>query len=188
MTIKYAILGLLHYKDMHGYRIKQHIEQNFGHMWSINYGQIYPNLKQLLKDGHVSMKKVNRIGEKGPDRKLYSLTDKGREEFARWLDSSPERLMLLRDPFLMRFVFFSFGDHSRAVEIIEEQIGLYSDQLKTRNENKERWQSQDLYVHLITQLGIDLNEMFLNWLKKAKQEILNESHETSDPRNTAVSA
>ena len=45
--IKYAILGLLHYTDMHGYRIKEHLERNFGHMWSINYGQIYPNLKQL---------------------------------------------------------------------------------------------------------------------------------------------
>ena len=47
MSIKYAILGLLHYSDMHGYRIKAHIEKNFGHMWSINFGQIYPSLKQL---------------------------------------------------------------------------------------------------------------------------------------------
>lgn len=188
MAIKYAILGLLHYKDMHGYRIKQHIERNFGHMWSINYGQIYPNLRQLLDDDLVTMKKVNRVGEKGPDRKLYSLTQKGREEFARWLDSSPERMMLLRDPFLMRFVFFGFGDHSRAVEIIDEQIGLYSDQLKTRNENMERWQSQDMYVRLITQLGIDLNEMFLNWLKKAKQEILEESDDKADSSEAVVSA
>ena len=188
MAIKFAILGLLHYKDMHGYRIKQHIERNFGHMWSINYGQIYPNLRQLLDDGFVSMKRVNQVGEKGPDRKLYSLTDQGKEEFARWLDSSPERLMLLRDPFLLRFVFFGFGDNSRAVEIIDEQIGLYEEQLKTRNENLEHWHTHDKYVRLITQLGIDLNEMFLNWLKKAKDEILAESDEATHSRDAVVSA
>ena len=51
MAVKYAILGLLHYRDMHGYQIKKHIEQNFGFMWSINYGQIYPNLRSLADDG-----------------------------------------------------------------------------------------------------------------------------------------
>jgi DNA-binding PadR family transcriptional regulator len=45
MSVRYAILGLLHYRNMHGYEIKRHIERHFGHMWTINYGQIYPNLR-----------------------------------------------------------------------------------------------------------------------------------------------
>ena len=55
MSIKYAILGLLNYSDMHGYRIKEHIEKNFSHMWSINFGQIYPSLKELKDEGLVRM-------------------------------------------------------------------------------------------------------------------------------------
>ena len=53
MAIKHAILGLLHYGDMHGYRIKNHLETNFGHMWTVNFGQIYPALKEMLGDGLV---------------------------------------------------------------------------------------------------------------------------------------
>ena len=55
MALKYSILGLLHYRDMHGYQIKKHIENHFGHMWTINYGQIYPNLKKLKEEGLVTM-------------------------------------------------------------------------------------------------------------------------------------
>ncbi len=49
MSLNYAVLGLLQYRDMHGYRIKEHLENNFGHMWSVNFGQIYPILKDLEK-------------------------------------------------------------------------------------------------------------------------------------------
>jgi DNA-binding PadR family transcriptional regulator len=169
--IKYAILGLLHYTDMHGYRIKEHIERNFGHMWSINYGQIYPNLKKLRHAGLITMKEVVQNGEKGPPRKLYSITEKGKREFAAWLHSSPEKPMLLRDPFLMRFVFFGFGEGNRAIEIIDEQIKRYTKELERRKKNLVRWEKSGIYVRLIADLGADLNEMVLAWLRRCREEI-----------------
>ncbi|MFZ5571046.1 MAG: PadR family transcriptional regulator [Thermodesulfobacteriota bacterium] len=172
MAIKYSILGLLHYKDMHGYRIKEHIERNFGHMWSINYGQIYPNLKKLCDDGLIRMHEKTRNGDKGgPPRKLYSITEKGREEFVRWLHDSPERTMIMRDPFLMRFVFFGFGDRDKALELIDEQIREYELQLKRRGLNKTRWSELGDYVRMVADLGITFNEMYLDWLKRARDEI-----------------
>lgn len=169
--IKYAILGLLQYKDMHGYRIKEHIEGNFGHMWSVNYGQIYPNLKKLSNEGLIRMTRVVQNDEKGPPRKLYSITEEGRQEFQRWLHSSPEKAMLLRDPFLMRFVFFGFGDPERAVELIDEQLIQYRSALKHREQNLERWQKSSIFVKLIAELGVSLNEVFLEWLDHAREEI-----------------
>ncbi len=170
MSIKYAILGLLHYTDMHGYRIKGHLEQNFGHMWSINYGQIYPNLKKMEEEGLVSKGEVVQ-GKGLPDRKLYSITPEGREAFSRWLESSPERTMLLRDPFLLRFVFTGFGTKQRALELIDEQVALYKNQLERRQENQKRWRRQGAYVRLTGELGVELNEMYLQWLKRAREEI-----------------
>jgi DNA-binding PadR family transcriptional regulator len=175
MTIRYAILGLLHYKDLYGYRIKKHIEDNFGHMWSINYGQIYPNLKKLCENGFIVMKEMQQKGQKGPPRKLYSITQEGRDEFQRWLKDSPEQKMLIRDPFLMRFVFFGFGNKERAVEIIDEQIADYQDQLDKRYRNKEKWKDKDIYVNLIADLGIEFNEMVLKWLHHSREAILDET-------------
>jgi DNA-binding PadR family transcriptional regulator len=146
-------------------------------MWSINYGQIYPNLKKLHDDRLITMKEVVVNGEKGPPRKLYSITDKGREEFLDWLNTSPEKPMLLRDPFLMRFVFFGFGDGKRAIEIIDEQISRYQKELARRKKNLTRWEKSGIYVRLIADLGASLNEMVLEWLKHSKKEILKNAAE-----------
>lgn len=91
MSLKYSILGLLHYEDMHGYRIKEHIEKNFNHMWSVNFGQIYPNLKKLEQEGLVTMGKAVQNGLKGPPKKLYTLTPAGRDAFQQWLEASLKR-------------------------------------------------------------------------------------------------
>lgn len=171
MSIKYAILGLLHYTDMHGYRIKEHIEKNFGHMWSVNFGQIYPNLRDLEEEGLIRMAEISPSEEGGPQKKCYAIEEAGKEEFARWLAQSPERPMLLRDPFLLKFAFFGFGEDDRALEIIDEQIALYEKHLVQRLNNRKRWEKQGIYVRMIAELGINQNEMFLQWLRYAREEI-----------------
>lgn len=183
MSLKYSILGLLHYRDMHGYQLKKTIENHFGHMWSINYGQIYPNLKKMKDEGLVSMIEETNQGEKGPSRKMYSITDKGSQVFLAWLESLPEKGMLLRDPFLMRFVFFGFGDKKRSIEIVEDQINLYTAQLKKRNANLEHLQHHDVYVRLMAELGVKMNEMLLEWLERSCKEIRESLDDEQEPHS-----
>ena len=170
MSVKHAILGLLHYRDMHGYGIKEHLEKHFGYMWTVNYGQIYPALKKMQEEGQVTMKEVAQ--DDAPDRKLYAITDKGRADFRDWLHSDPEKRMVTRDPFLLRMTFFGFGDPERAVELIDDQIALYEDHLGLRRANAPRWKSGgDPYVKLLAELGLNLNELMLEWLVNARKEI-----------------
>lgn len=179
MGLRYSILGLLHYRPMHGYRIKEHIERNFGHMWSINYGQIYPNLKKMHDEGLVSMIEEVCEGEKGPPRKLYSITPKGRDAFQDWLGSKPEGGIVLRDPFLMRFVFFGFGEKQTSMEIIDKQLEAWERQLAKRYANLARWERSGLYVRLMADLGVRMNEVFVEWLTQARAEI--ESEDSVEP-------
>jgi PadR family transcriptional regulator, regulatory protein AphA len=171
MSIKYAILGLLNYSDMHGYRIKEHIEKNFGHMWSINFGQIYPCLKELKNEGLINMMELTPSENGGPHKKLYSITQEGKDEFSRWLAAPPQKPMLIRDPFLLKFAFFSFGEDERAVKILDEQIENFEAQLERRQVNRKRWERQGVYVRLLAELGVTQNEMYLEWLRHARTEI-----------------
>lgn len=171
MSIKYAILGLLNYTDMHGYRIKEHVEKNFGHMWSANFGQIYPNLKELENEGFITMRELQPSQDGGPHKKLYSITEKGEEELLRWLAESPERPMLIRDTFLLKFAFFGFGEDAQALAIIDERIRLFEEQLSRRKINHARWSRLGIYVRLLAELGITQNEMYLEWLRHARDEI-----------------
>ncbi len=183
MSIKYAILGLLNYSDMHGYRIKEHIEKNFGHMWSINFGQIYPGLKELNKDGLIDMMELTPSENGGPHKKLYSITQKGKDEFSQWLAAAPQKPMLIRDPFLLKFAFFGFGNDEQAMKIMDKQIEVFEAQLKRRQINHKRWERQGVYVRLLAELGVTQNEMYLEWLRHARTEIEKSMKESVQKRN-----
>lgn len=178
MSVKYAILGLLHHGDMHGYKIKELLERDFGHMWTVNFGQIYPAMKSMQDDGLVTMERVEM--ENAPDRKLYTITNKGKSEFREWLESDPERNMTLRDPFLLRFAFLGFGDEERSLELIDEQIRLYEEQLAERRSKLPRRSRANAHGRLLAELGVSLNETMLEWLNRAKTELTETRREVAN--------
>jgi DNA-binding PadR family transcriptional regulator len=171
MSIKYAVLGLLHYRDMHGYEIKNRIESDFGAMWTVNYGQIYTSLKNLVNEGCVVLTDVVPSETGAPHKKLYSLTDKGREEFKEWLKSPPERPVLLRDPFMMRFIFFGFGKGEDAIRLIDEQIRRAEQSLARRKDSSAQWKKRGFYSHMARELGMRRIEVYVEWLYKVRDMI-----------------
>jgi PadR family transcriptional regulator, regulatory protein AphA len=78
-----AILGILSLGPHSGYDIKKLMEQSTGYFWSENYGQIYPALNQLLKTDDVTLQVIEQEGK--PDRKVYSINEKGRQTLIDWL-------------------------------------------------------------------------------------------------------
>jgi DNA-binding PadR family transcriptional regulator len=169
VSIKFAVLGLLGRKELHGYAIKQRIERDFGHLWTANYGQIYPALRALEAEGLVTM--VEQAQPRSPTRKLYSITPRGRTALRRWLNGPTAKRPVLRDPFLLRFTFFSQGDADAALRAIDEQVAMYKAQLRGRREALIGWRRKDLYVRLASELGIELNAMMLAWLARARAEV-----------------
>jgi PadR family transcriptional regulator, regulatory protein AphA len=83
-----VLLGLLALEPMSGYDLRQTILASVGHFWNESYGQIYPNLKKLATGGFVTCK-TERQKHK-PDRRIYSITNKGRERLATWLAVPPQ--------------------------------------------------------------------------------------------------
>jgi DNA-binding PadR family transcriptional regulator len=171
MSIKYAVLGLLHYRDMHGYEIKHHAENDFGSMWTVNYGQIYTCLKTLANEGCVVLTEVVASENGAPDKKLYSLTDKGREEFRNWLKNAPEKPVLLRDPFMTRFIFFGFGNEEDALKLIDEQIRRSEKSLDRRKESRASWKKRGFYSYMARELGLTRIEVYVQWLYKVRDMI-----------------
>ena len=70
--VRAAVLALLAEKPMHGYQIIHEIEERSGGTWKPSAGSVYPTLQLLADEGLVTAEEVN-------DRKVYSLTDTGRE-------------------------------------------------------------------------------------------------------------
>lgn len=80
--IRAAILALLAEEPMHGYQIIQSIEKSTRGAWKPSPGSIYPTLQLLADEGLVTSEQVG-------ERKVYSLTDAGKEAAAEF-SSGPE--------------------------------------------------------------------------------------------------
>ena len=97
-----VLLGLLTIKRMSGYDLGRTIRESVGHFWNESYGQIYPNLKKLAHDGFVSCKTERQKGK--PDRRIYSITEKGRERLTEWL-AVPPQPEIPRNEMLLKLFF-----------------------------------------------------------------------------------
>lgn len=82
-TLKYALLGMLNQQDMTGYELTKLFEGALSEFWSIKQSQIYPELKRLTEEGHVTYQV--EIAGQVMEKKLYSITEQGRADFMTWL-------------------------------------------------------------------------------------------------------
>ncbi|MET3811960.1 PadR family transcriptional regulator [Arthrobacter sp. UYEF3] len=74
--VRSAVLALLAERPMHGYQIIREIEQRSSGSWKPSAGSVYPTLQLLADEGFI-------LAEESNGRKIYSLTEAGREEAAR---------------------------------------------------------------------------------------------------------
>ena len=116
MDVKTVCLGMLTDGPASGYDMKKCFESLFGHFFPAGYGSIYPALATLARNGHVEFEEVPQEGK--PDRKVYSITDKGREALMKAL-TNPRPTHKVRSEFLAMMCF--------AHLMTEEQINTVMD-------------------------------------------------------------
>ncbi|MXN64322.1 PadR family transcriptional regulator [Stappia sp. GBMRC 2046] len=99
MSVKTLCLAILNCGDATGYEIRKHLtEGKFSYFEDASYGSIYPTLARLEADRLVTVREEPQPGR--PARKIYSITDEGREAFRRLL-AEPPAPDTFRSPFLL---------------------------------------------------------------------------------------
>lgn len=78
----YAILGILGFGPISGYKIKSWVDDGVGFFWDVDYKQIYPTLKRFIEDGLATYTEETTGKRRS---KLYRLTEKGHQELRNWL-------------------------------------------------------------------------------------------------------
>src|ERR671918_2625903 len=93
-----AILGILAMRPRSGYEIKAFVDDSTRFFWAASYGQIYPELRRLEKQGLIAGADSPRGGRQ---RTVYKLTPAGRKALREWLAQPPE-VYELRDEGLLK--------------------------------------------------------------------------------------
>ena len=129
-----AILALLADEPGHGYDLKVRLEGRFGAAWpAVNIGQVYSTLGRLERDGLVASEAIAQ--ESRPEKRVYQVTEKGREQLAAWL-SGPNEAPRLTDDFFMKLLLAGLPGVAPTVDrrgLIERQRAAWLQLLRDVN-------------------------------------------------------
>ncbi len=84
---------------MSGYDIKKHVQKTLTAVTNASYGTLYPTLHKLLAEGALEMQEIPQTAR--PSKKLYRITEQGREELQKWLRQPPVADQIRRE-FLLK--------------------------------------------------------------------------------------
>ena len=110
----YIVLGLLEWAgESTPYRLKQLVAVSVGYFWSLQHAQLYTEPERLAKAGYVT----ERREDGGRRRRLYTITDKGRQALEEWRTEGTGALAELREPAVLKLFFGADPAQLAAVQI-----------------------------------------------------------------------
>jgi PadR family transcriptional regulator, regulatory protein AphA len=121
-----VILAGLIRRSRSGYDLTKWIETETSHFFVIGHSSIYPALAELEKEGLVEHEVVP--SDKGPERKVYSLTERGRHALLAWADA-PAAERQTRDEQLVKALCYGYLPVERVVALLEEEKARHEEKL-----------------------------------------------------------
>lgn len=121
MSIRHALLGLLAQKPRHGYELRAAFEAVVGgaEAWDVKPAQIYTTLDRLEESGLVMRASDLGQGDE-PSRRVYALTEAGREHLHEWFASAAET-QHQRDEFFVKLMVALFSGEASPERILQTQ-------------------------------------------------------------------
>ena len=125
-----------------------------------------------------------------PDRKLYTVTEKGRAALHTWQSKSPD-VFQIRDELLLKVLFGSFASPADLAQNLRKSIGEHEIRLleyrknalflptrgtfrpanKRPNPYADQETQEDPYFNLIANFAIQFEKTYLQWLYEALEVV-----------------
>lgn len=163
-----------------GYDLKKEFNQSLQHFWRAELSQIYPQLQKLESEG--LLKSAAGESAKGPPRRVYRRTEKGRKELIEWLADGPkvgeERIAYLAQVYFLE----NLGEPNKIIAFMEELRAYMSNWLVELRETELHWRTcdprypdalpdSDFYAQLTLAMGLTKVQANLEWCEASLARI-----------------
>jgi len=165
--IKFLLLGLLARRPRHGYELKTQFEKTFGGTWPLNPGQVYMTLERLEAAGLVTSKRVAQ--ELLPDRRVYTITEDGRQELKRWTAEPSQGPIRIRDELYLKILTAVLAGQD-AIGIIWTQRSSHMQALAELRAKRSD-SSIDAATQLVLRGAILRTQADLKWLDLCEERL-----------------
>lgn len=155
-------LGILSFGDASGYEIKKEFEQGpFRHFLDASFGSIYPALTRMTEEGLLACRTESQ--DKRPDKKVYSITEKGRAalEAAILNPIGPDKV---KSDFCFVMLFPERQPRSRVKALIDEQIAHARQSIRELEEAEAP--DDGAGVSFVRRYGIAISKTQIDFLER----------------------
>lgn len=169
--MEFIILGLLILQPRTIYQLRKRIESGLNLMYSCSTGSIQAAIKKLLKSGYIG---VAELTESGKLKKLYQITDEGRDYFQAWINS-PIDGNLSKNPELAKIYFMGLSEKENRMKLVESHLAdlqkIYSELEKICREGEEmaaELKDNDIFFYQLqtAKYGRDFMRFNVEWYRR----------------------
>lgn len=166
-----AILSLIAEKPRHGYDIERVIEARGMRDWTeIGFSSIYYLLNKLEKDGLI-LSQLQKPKGKGPARKVFQITQRGRQtqiEGALSALSTPQSGSF---PFLLGLSNYPLLSREQSLLALKEYANQINTRLDQILERAEEQRPLPNFVEAMFEYSLVLAKAELDWVQNFIQEV-----------------
>ena len=171
---EYAMLAALAHRPRSGYDLNKWFDRAASHFCTAGYSSVYPALAGFEREGLVVFEAVP--SERGPERKVYSITDRGMEALLEWA-AQPASAPEVRDEQLVKALSYGMLPGETVLRLLgeartrhQEKLAYYQHLMHGLEEQRERGEvSEEAYVgtKLTLMRGVGAEESYVRWCEDA---------------------
>jgi DNA-binding PadR family transcriptional regulator len=131
VSLRHALLALLEAEPMSGYSLAKFFDLSVAYVWHAPHSQIYPELRRMHEAGLISGHSEARGAH--ATKTVYTLTDDGRAELARWVEELTP-LHRERDAAYLKACYLEYASFASARRQFEAHRSHHEEQ-------RRRWEA-----------------------------------------------
>ena len=156
-----VVLGLIALGERTGYDIKRTVERSTAFFWGASYGQIYPELERLERDGLLVSER------RGPRRRReYRVTAAGERALREWLSSRDPLWFSTRDEGLLKLFFADLVDDEERLANVRQIVEQNEEALAFFRTIEAAGSTAEALAY-----GIDFLEWNVGWWRRYERRL-----------------
>lgn len=165
-----VLLGILFESPSTGYEIKQKFETVFSNFYNASFGSIYPILHKLEQQEKIEVETIHQDGK--PDKKVYSITEKGIGDFQNYLHTEIEPRKNKWD-FMVRMYFADNLPLEKQLELIDIELSKQEDEMEQLSQLQILIDKKaSTFQKFCLEIGIKQKELFIFELKQLRDKLI----------------
>ncbi len=166
MALAHTILTILANTPSSGYDISKRFEERISCFWQASQQQIYRELAKLEQRSWVRHETIPQAGK--PDKKIYHLTEAGRQEWLHWF-ATPTEPTPIREDLLVKVLAGPHVTPEQLRAVIHQRRSLHARQLQQLQAFEAEHQQiphpglQEQFRYLTLRRGLRYEQNWLEW-------------------------